>query len=241
MKQSGIVAVVFGFCVLCAGFAVAGPPLDGVYDSTDLGGLVELGRYTESYATAGGSLDPGTTLNAQSWNGMDLGLQWKYFCATQVTAPVLLVDNVNASGNGNRTYMKTFVGGFVWLSGSGPWANGDPSYTGIIDTYSEIETIQYVEFERVAAVTNVQASAHFDGYAQSCMTFAVDNGSEVGSTDFGDMLPADYPPFLEPTNCDPTGVYGGWWDLFTITLTITDCATPVEEATWGSVKALYAE
>jgi hypothetical protein len=241
MKHSGIVAFAFVFCALSAGFALAGAPLDGVYESTDMSGPLNLGRYSESYATAGGSLDPGTTLNAQSWDGTNLGQQWKYYCATQVTAPMLLTDNVDANGNGNRTYMKTFVGGFIWLSGSGPWANGDAQYTGMIDTYTVFETIQYVEFERVAAVSNVDASAHFDGYAESCMTFAVGNGSEVGSTDFGEMLPADYPPFLEPSNCDPTGVYGGWWDLFTITFTITGCATPVEEATWGSVKALYAE
>ena len=173
--------------------------------------------------------------------GANLGLQWHYWCSTQVTTPVLLVDNVDVNGNGNRTYMKTFVGGYIWLSGSGPWANGDPDYPGMITTYVEFETIQYVAWERVAVVTNIQASAKFDNYPAECLNFDVGNGSEVGSTDFGDMQPATYPELLQQTTCAPGMPYGSWWDLFTLTLTITGCTTPVEEATWGSIKAIYAE
>ncbi len=241
MKRSGIAILAVAIAVLVSGTSLAGPPLDGVYDSTDLGGPVELGRYSESYLAPNGSLDPGTTLNAQSFDGTNLGLQWHYWCSTQVTAPVLLVDNVNANGDGNRTYMKTFVGGYIWLNGTGPWANGDPDYPGIITTYTEFETIQYVNWVRVAAVTNIQASGKFDAYPAECLTFGVGNGSEVGSTDFGDMKPATYPELLQQSTCDPGMPYGGWWDFFTITLTITGCTTPVEEATWGSIKAIYAE
>jgi hypothetical protein len=241
MKRSGIALLVFSIIVVFAGSSMAGPPLNGIYDSTDLGGLVQLGRYSESFLAPDGSMNPGATVNAQSWDGTDLGLQWKYWCGTQVAPAVLLIDNVNSSGNGNRTYMKTYVGGFIWMSGTGPWANGDPDYPGIIDTYTEFVTIQYVAWERVASVSNVDASAHFDGYSGSCMTFGIGNGSEVGSTDFGEMLPADYPALLQQSTCDPVMVYGSWWDMFTITFTITACATPVEEATWGAVKSIYAE
>jgi hypothetical protein len=239
MKRSGIVLFAL-LTMLLAGTSMAGPPLDGVYDSIDLGGSVYLGRYTEGWDAGGSAIDPGTTLHAESWNDPDLGTQWRYWCSTIMTAPVVLVDNVDANGNGNRTYMKTFVGGYIWLTGSGPWANGDPDYPGTIDNYAEFETVTYSNWEPVAAVTNVQATAHFDAYPDQCMTFYIGNGSEVGSTATGGTKPAGFPDFLDP-NCNPTRLEGAWWDFFTITLSITDCTTPVEEATWGAVKALYAE
>jgi hypothetical protein len=240
MKRSGIVVLAL-LSMLLAGTSVAGPPLDGTYQSTDLGGSVLLGRYSEAYPAANGSLSPGTTINSQSWDGATLGTQWMYFCAVMVAPPTLMEDNVDANGNGNRTYQKEFVGGYFWLSGTGPWANSAPDYPGMIDTYTEFETIQYEEWDRVAAVTNVQAVGRFDDYLDVCLNFAIGNGSEVGSTDFDDPVPTDYPPFLDPDTCDPTGQYGGWWDFFTITLSITGCSTPVYETTWGAVKARYTD
>jgi len=240
MKRSGIVVFAL-LTVVLTGTSVAGPPLDGTYQSTDLGGSVLLGRYSEAYPNANGNLSPGVTLNSQSWDGAALGTQWMYFCAVMVAPPTLLVDNVDANGNGNRTYMKEFVGGSFWLSGTGPWAGGDADYPGTIDTYTEFETIQYESWVRVAAVTNVQAVGHFDNYLDDCLTFAVGNGSEVGSTDFGDPVPTDYPPFLDPNTCDATGTLGGWWNLFTITMSVTGCSTPVHETTWGAVKARYTD
>lgn len=243
MKLSVISFTALVAVSLFAGISVAGPPLDGIYQSADIDplGTVELGRYSESWDIGGGALMTGTTLNAESWDGVNLGLQWRYYCGTMVSDAVLSIDNVNGSGNGNRTYQKTYVGGYIWLSGSGPWANGDPQYTGPIDSYTEFETISYVAWERVAAVTNVQATAHFDGYPQSCMYFAIGNGSEVGNTDDGETMPADYPDLLQQTTCDPVMTMGAWWDMFTLTMTITDCTSPTTETTWGEVKSLYAE
>jgi hypothetical protein len=226
--------------LLLAGTSVAGPPLDGNYNSTDLGGSVNVGRYTEAWDVGGGALLAGTTLNAESWDGTNLATQWRYWCGSMIVDAVLIVDNVDGNGNGNRTYQKTFVGGFIWLSGTGPWANGDPDYPGTIDTYVEFETITYDQFVPVAAITNVQATAHFDGYSDNCMTFYIGNGSEVANTDLGDPIPADYPDLLDP-NCGATRTNGAFWDLFTLTLSITGCATPVHETTWGAVKARYAD
>jgi hypothetical protein len=132
--------------------------------------------------------------------------------------------------------MKQYVGGFVWLSGSGPWANGDAQYTGVITNYTEFETVQFTNFARIAAVSNVQATADFDGY-DNCMNFAVGNMQDVNNTDMM-MKPADYPDFLD-SNCDATPMMGSWWDMFTLTLTITGCAVETEETTWGQVKSLY--
>ena len=239
MKRSAM--ALFAFLVLfLATASVAGPPLNGSYDSTDLGGPVYVGRYTEGWGGGGGALLAGTTLNAASWDGSVLASQWHYWCSTESSNGVLLVNTVNSSGNGNRTYMKTFVGGYIWLSGSGPWANGDPDYPGVIDSYVEFETITYSNWIPVAAITNVQASAHFDAYPGQCMTFYIGNGSQIASTALGDPVPADYPAFLDPS-CNPTRTEGASWDFFTITLTITDCVVGTKEATWGAIKSIYGE
>ncbi len=241
MKKAAIVFAVMFALTLFAGASFAGPPLNGDYDSDDIGGPTNVGRYTESFVAPNGSLLAGTTLNAESWDGMNLGLQWRYYCSTQFVDPILLIDTVNSSGNGNRTYQKTFVGGYIWLSGAGPWGNGDAEYAGPIDTYYEFETIQYTNWVRTHAVTNIQATAHFDNYPTTCMVFSVGNGLEIGSTDFGDVKPATYPDLLQEGTCAPVMTMGGWWDFFTLTLSITDCTVPTQDTTWGAIKSLYTD
>lgn len=240
MKHCVIALVVLLTVSLSLGVAFAGPPLDGTYTSTDIGGVISIGHYSESFTTPNGATQLGTTLNAQSWDGMSLGMEWTYTCASILTPPVILLDTVNpTTGTGSRTYMKTFIGGTIWLSGTGPWANGDPGYAGPIDSYAEFETVQYVAFERVHAVTNVQAQAHFNGYPSSCLAFSVANGLEIGSTDFGDTRPASYPELIAQSTCLPGVPYGAWWDMTDLSLVISGCSVPSEDHTWGSVKQLY--
>jgi hypothetical protein len=240
MKRSVMAALLI--VTLVPVLAIAGPPLDGIYKSTDVGGVINVGRYTESWEAGGGALMPGTTLNAESWDGANLGLEWRYWCSTQWVAPVLLINTVNpVTGNGNKTYMKQFNGGYIWLSGTGPWANGDPDYPGVIDTYVEFETIQYVNWVPVHAVTDVQATAHFNNYPESCMNFFISNGVEIGSTDLGGTKPADYPGFLKAFACTPILTLGAWWDMKDLSLYILDCSVPTEEMNWGAIKAHYKE
>jgi hypothetical protein len=239
MKRIGIVLTAL-LTMLLAGSVFAGPPLDGNYDSTDLGGAVYTGRYTEGWDAAGSPTQSGTTLNAESWDETNLGTQWRYWCGTEVADGIVISDGVDANGNGNRTYLKTFVGGYIWLAGDGPWANGDPDYPGTIDTYAEIEIVTFVNWVSTAAVTNVQSTAHFDNYTDECMTFYIGNGSRVATTENGDPTPADYPDLLD-TSCDPTRTEGAFWDFFTITLSISGCTTPVNETTWGAVKSMYGD
>lgn len=219
--------------VLLTSASFAGAPLNGDYQSTDLGGSLYLGRYTESWDASSDALSPGTTLNAESWDGSVLASQWHYWCSTSETNASLLTDNVNASGNGNRTYMKTFVGGYISLSGSGPWANGDAEYLGTIDTYTEFETITYTNWVPVAAITNVQAIAYFDDYPGTCMSFYIGNGTLITSTDLGEAIPADYPALLD-AGCSATRTAGAAWDFTSITLSIVDCAVGTEELSWGN-------
>lgn len=119
------------FCVTslaalcCAGAAIAGAPLPGNYQSTDLGGPIAVGRHTEGWATGGGAMLAGTTLTGQSWNGSALGTEWKYWCATEALPAVLQSDYTDAHGTGSRTWKKTFAGGYLWLSGGGHQHPGD--------------------------------------------------------------------------------------------------------------------
>jgi len=219
--------------------SLAGPPLNGDYTTLDMGGPVSTGRATESWDAGGGELLAGTTLSAASWNGATLGAEWRYTCGTLAAPAVLLVDNVNASGNGNRTYMKTFVGGQMWLSGSGPWANGDPSYSGAITSYTEFETIQYSSWTAVAAVSNVQAVAHFDNYPSTCVAFTTSNGVKLGTTDNGGAKPMDYPDFIAGGTCTATRTLGAWWNMREMIISIAGCEVPVQNSSWGSLKASY--
>ena len=240
MKRFAIVIPAI-LVMLLEGTSVAGPPLNGDYQSIDLGGPVYVGRYTEGWDSGGGAMEGGTTLNAESWDESVLGTQWRYWCSTEASDAVLLVNNVNpTTGNGNRTYMKSFAGGYIWLSGAGPWANGDPDYYGTIETYTEFETITYSNWVPIAAVTNVQAIASFDDYPELCMAFYIGNGTRVATTDLGDPVPPDYPDLLDP-NCDATRTEGAFWDFFSVTLSITDCATGTEATTWGAVKTMLSE
>lgn len=238
MRSAIVISLLLTFMMSGAVFAAA--PINGDYQSTDLGGPVLLGRYTEAWDAGGSATMSGTTLNAESWDGMTLGTQWRYWCATESSDAVLLVNNVNSSGNGNRTYMKTFSGGYIWLSGSGPWANGDPDYPGTIDSYTEFETIMYTNWVPIAAVTNVQAIAHFDNYPEQCMTWAIGNGSRAASTEVGDPIPSNYPDLLDPM-CEATRSEGAFWNMFTMTLSISGCAVSAEESTWGAIKSLHTE
>lgn len=236
MRSTAKVSLLMVLCI--PSLALAGAPLQGIWTSTDLGGTVPVGRYTESWEAGGGALEAGTILNASSWDGVSLGASWAYSCAVEQGDAVLLDDAVNAQGFGTRTWKKTFGGGAIWLSGNGPWANGDPEYTGQIIAYTEFETVTYVAFQPVAATTNVQASASIEGYDTICLGFTVGNGAKVGDTLGGGTLPAGYPPLML-SGCAPGGSNGAWWNFGHLTLYINDCAVGTEDLTWGAVKAQY--
>ena len=237
MKRLGTVLLLL---VLFTGTSFAAAPLNGEYQSSDLGGSLLLGRYSEAWDVDGSALSAGTTLNSESWDGSTLGTQWHYWCSTSESDAVLLTDNVNTSGNGTRTYMKTFTGGYIWLSGTGPGADGDTEDNGNIDSYTEFETITYTDWVPVAAVTNVQAIAYFDAYPGTCMSFYIGNGIFVASTDLGDAIPANYPALLD-AGCNPTRMYGAAWDFISITLSIVDCAVGTEESSWGGIKSMHSK
>lgn len=127
------------------------------------------------------------------------------------------------------------------LDGNGPWGDGsEPSYTAILDTFSEIKTYQYVNNEIVHVVTTISLQGQFVGWNDDCMTMSISNQEELGTTDTA-ALPPFYPDFIEPSTCAPTRTLGSWGEVDEFTLIVTGCTVPTEVTTWGEVKALYSD
>ncbi len=221
--------------------ALAGPPANGTYKSTDLGGAMDVGRYTEFWPT-GTALSIGNTVNEQSWDGMNLGAQWWWFCPYQIAAPTLLFDGV-VSGNGQKIWRLNYLGGTCWLDGAGPWAGGDAAYMANIDAWSAVVTQSFSGGVLVGEVRTVNAQATFIGYNATCTNLQLSNTEKFGDT-FSGTLPAGFPDFWDYTSCIPAGTTGPgeWGSVGGITFTVTGCdVIPVEEKTWGGIKRLYMD
>ena len=231
--------IIFAFLFTMPLLAFAGPPADGIYTSTDLGGQVLLGRYSESWDVPDGRLQMGNTGNKLSWNGATLGTQWQLYCTRIAGPPVLITDTVDGSGNGFREWKVVYVSGDMVLDGNGPWGDGsEPSYNANLHAYQEIKTFQYVNNQIVQSISNVSIQAAFQDFGESCVTISILNQEELGNTNTA-ALPPNYPAFLVPITCDPTRTLGAWGEVDEITLIITGCTIPVEETTWGVIKSLY--
>jgi hypothetical protein len=233
MRNAILISILTIVLMVGTASVYAGPPINGTYKSSD--GDFDEGREASSWL-GGGFLSTGNVLHGQSWNGVALGGDWKILCP-QVVSVVLIVDLV-VGGNGQRIYQIDYTGGFVELGGAGPWGNGDPSYTGAIDTYTEIRTVLYTGGVKVGSVSDHAVSAHLQGYTQTCMTWAIGNGAWLGESP--GVKPANYPTYNDAA-CNPTGASGHWGDITDLTLSITGCAVGTENKTWGGVKSLYRE
>jgi hypothetical protein len=93
----------------------------------------------------------------------------------------------------------------VTLGGPGnPWNGGDAVYTGSIDSFVEIRTVQYVNNVIVGSVSDYAISAHIQGYPESCVSFAIGNGVLRGG-----QLPVS-PTFGPPLQSVKGAGYPGW-------------------------------
>ncbi len=218
--------------------AFAGAPANGTYTSTDIGGTMLPGRYSESWY--GGKLKVNNTLNEQSWDGGTLATQWHWYCPWIVSAPTLLLNTVNGLGNGIKIWRVTYTGGYCWLDGAGPWAGGDASYTANINTWIAIVTETYASFVEVGTIRSQNATSTFNGYNQECMALEIHNAEKRGDTN-GGPLPANFPSFWNWIGCYNQVVGPGeWGDVDSITLTVDGCQTvATEQKTWGGVKSMY--
>jgi len=229
--------IVFLLSILVAVPVLAQAPVNGTYKTTDLGGLMLPGHYSESWA-AGTKLAVGNTMNEASWDGTTLGTQWHFFCP-QAVSVTQLANLVDGAGNGQIIWQIRYINGAFLLSGAGPWGGGDLSYTATVDSWNAIVTETFANFVEVAQIRSVSASATFVGYEALCLALQVQNTEKLGETASGGVA-ADFPGFLDGATCGVVGGAGEWGDVSQITFTVDGCETvPVQSASWGQVKQLY--
>jgi hypothetical protein len=224
---------------LLAAPVMAGPPVQGDYNSFDLpGGSFYAGRFSESWMDMGTHGQIGNTVNAESWTGSALGTEWRLWCPSITMSPTLVGDTRDGMGTGDVTWRTIYQGGHFWLSSSGPW--GDEDYTGDLDFFIVTATYMYVFGDVLGIRSNVTTAGPFDGY-NVCFIFSINNCAFYSGTDMGPK-PATFPAFMDQ-NCS-TGALtrGGWGSVTEMTFRITgDCQVPNQSSTWGNIKALYGE
>ena len=243
MKNAILVSILTVVLVVGAAAVYAGPPVNGTYKST-------LGQFDEGTATTSwfGGYFAGNLIFARSASGGVFTNDWQISCASVVSA-VLIVPKFGPTGQ--EIWQITYAPGTgVSLGGPGnPWDGGDAVYNGIIDAYTEIRTVQYVNNAIVGAVSDHAISAHLTGYTESCVAWAIGNGTLRGGTPPGvptfsyptlqSVKPAGYPNFPQPGCFFQANGTGHWDDIRDLTLSITGCAVATEQSTWGNVKAMY--
>lgn len=243
MRNAILVSILTVVLVLGAAAVYAGPPLSGTYKSTN--GDFDEGTATTSWAP-GGYLGANNLLFARSSSGGVFTNDWQVSCAS-VASAVLIVPKFGA--NGQEIWQITYApGSGVQLGGPGnPWDGGDATYPGIIDSYVEIRTVQYVSNKIVGAVSDHAISAHLVGYNESCVAWAIGNGVLRGGTTnplftyptLESVKSSAYPDFPSAGCFFSANGTGHWDDIRDLTLSITGCAVKTEQSTWGAVKSMY--
>jgi hypothetical protein len=241
--------MVFLVCLFVVGTISAGTnadlPVNGTYQSADLGGGVFTGRISESWVTApSGYGQVGNTILLTSINGPAMGTQWEYWCASITAQPMLVADVRDSVGTGEVVWSTEFEGGEFWLAGDGPWGTiGWMDFTGTIDAMTATTTFWYLDgmIDSVQSVYTLSGRfdpTHWDG---SCVECTINCVAFVGSTD-EEPSTDDYPPFMA-SNCEPsTTGFGAWGTTSDIEVRVFTCSpTPVRDATWGGIKALYTD
>ena len=221
--------------------ALAGPPVAGTYRSYDLpGGTFNAGRFSESWVNPGRDGQLGNTVNAESWNGTALGGEWRLWCPSIQTPPVMVSDTRDINGTGDVTYRTVYSGGHFWLSMTGPWGGSGEDYSGDLDFFVVTATYMFVSNQLLGIRSNVVSYGQIGGYTD-CMEYEINNAAFFGSTDYSPK-PADFPSFLDEY-CSAGGwVRGGWGSATQVAIKIRgQCNVPSEPSTWGKVKSLYEE
>jgi hypothetical protein len=255
MRNAILVSILTVVLVVSAAAVYAGPPVSGTYKSTNL--QFDEGTATTKWAGTN-YLGAGNVLYGRSYAGGVFTNDWTISCpmAVVITPIVPIVGTT-----GNAIYMITYQGGYVTLGGPGnPWDGGDAVYTGVIDTYTEMRTIQYVSGKITGATSDHSVNAHIQGYPESCVTWGIGNGvlrggdAATGQTPFPFLyFNAQNQPVLQSVKgngypgypiagcaLSPAGP-GHWDDIRDLTISITGCALATEPTTWGAVKAKYRD
>ncbi len=219
--------------VAAASVAVAACPEVGTYSTSS--GLLP-GRVADAWCT-GVPGQPGDVQNSMSWDGTALGTQWKIWgTVLDQDGYVLVDDQVDPqTGNGYRVFSANYDGGQFWLSKDGPWGDGVNDITGVVTGKTNVvATVNYMNFQPVAAVANVTGTGAFDDCNNGCfIDYALSNLQMVWRSDSGLPMPPDYPPL----DCG-TGQDGQFWDACCGQFHVS-CAVDAEADTWSRIKSYY--
>ena len=236
-------AIMMMFALVLAVVPVlAGPPQTGVYLSTDMGGQMLPGRFSESWVDPGSHGQVDNTIHALSWDiSLGLGSQWKLTCASIAFPPSVVADTRDAGGTGEVTYRTEYTGGSFWLSKNGPWGDGMLDYTGVIGIFTVTTTYMFVNNQVLGIRSNVTTIGEFNDFG-GCFEYTINNTAFYGDTDTVGPLPVGFPAFMDDSCQIGSRTRGGWGSVTEIALRILgSCTVPTQDSTWGGIKALYGE
>lgn len=209
-------------------------PNQGEYSTTD--SLLD-GRYSEAWCGAGGEPimpgRPGNTGNGMSWNGINLGTQWKVWgMYADENGAVEVARNVDGLGNGWIEYETNYLGGQFWLTKDFAWSDGINDLTGTVTEFNIRARVTLVMGEVVGTTSNISMRGVFPDCPNCVLEYTLANAMLVWRSDWAASKPANYPDFL----CG--AVNGELYDVCCMTIKI-HCGTPTENSTWGAIKELY--
>ena len=210
-------------------------PVPGTYYSAFRGGAVLNGRASVSrqFPNSGNP----KVFNGQSWNGSALGTQWEIQCGVENTLTPPDSSHFNKiTGTGFIVYTQTFLGGTfsIYTDPAVGWGFG----SGTLNTTVATSQVWFSNFIPYASSFTAFTSGKFNG-GLCDLEFAMSNGFGVGETPYL-QKPPTYPTFLAP-DCSPADAnhqFGTWADVNDIIAKIS-CAVPVQQKSWGQVKAIY--
>jgi hypothetical protein len=188
--------------------AAVAAPATGDYMTTDLGGAVTIGRWTEGFA-AGTPNTPGNGNHAASWDGVTLGGEWELTglvldTTTQISGPPL------GAGVVVQTWERVFdtSAGKLILKDTGPWwtaGDAGTEYAVTLSSYVQTLVVTYMDGDLMNASSVETYEGTFDGYPGYSLMFGHTLGAYQGYGPAG-LLPPDYPAF-EPVG-SPAGAWG---------------------------------
>jgi hypothetical protein len=146
------------------------------------GGTFNAGRFSESSVDPGRDGQIGNTVNAESWNGSVLGTEWRLWCPSIQTPPVLVSDTRDGSNTGDVTYRTTYWGGYFWLSMTGPWGGSGEEYSGDLDFFVVTTTYMFVGGDLLGIRSHAVSYGQIGGYTDR-MEHEINNAAFFGNTD----------------------------------------------------------